>query len=289
MTTFKWGMLSRLEEYKIIGEKFQKQVEELTSGQVKVELWSFDRDPNDPREAIESGDIDMYQVTSTQLRQLNGKDWLACWEIPFLFNDRNHVEKYINSEHSKKMLKTLETDNLLPLTYSYAGGFCSILKKRNSAVDNFNHLDFKIQDYEPTQMEEADCISLYASLPFNILMYELHDVTELPEHLKSVISVELTNHVLTSRITLISKKKLAEIPEQYRDDFLSILKGILDEERHVIYDRADRNTALVKADPALEIVDWGLGKRHGKYLEVFPKVVSDDLAEEIDFISSIWE
>ena len=114
-----WGMLEPLQEYQILAKKFNEKIKDLTKGEVQVDVILFDKDPENPLKEIESGDLDIYQVTTTQLSGLlPEKTWLNVWEIPFLFKSNQHVEDYINSLRTADNLKTLETEKLLPLTYS---------------------------------------------------------------------------------------------------------------------------------------------------------------------------
>src|SRR5271154_4640263 len=104
-----WGMLKSLEEYQRLAKRFNEKIQHVTKGEVEVEVKLFDKDPSDPLKEIEGGSLDIYQITTNHLRQLlKDKNWLQCWEVPFLFKNESHIEKYIGSDYTKQKLKSLE-------------------------------------------------------------------------------------------------------------------------------------------------------------------------------------
>jgi TRAP-type C4-dicarboxylate transport system substrate-binding protein len=246
-----WGMLEPLEEYQIIAKKFNEKIKDLTKGEIEVETILFDKDPENPLKEIEKGDLDIYQVTSTQLSSiLPEQTWLNVWEIPFLFKSNQHVEDYINSLRTADNLKKLETEKVLPLTYSYAGGFCGMVTKRNKQVEDYSDLskiEYSEFEYEDMSLEDF-LMNIYQHLPSTVLMYEVNELLKLNEECKKLINVDVTNHLVVARITMVSKDTLSKIPEEFREEFLDILHELLEQERNVIYARAAKNTDALKAD-----------------------------------------
>jgi TRAP-type C4-dicarboxylate transport system substrate-binding protein len=280
--TVKWGILKRLKEYKVISEKFKDKVKTLTRGQVQIEIVLLDEVSRDPLKEVSYEELDIVQITSDHLRELTNQEWLKCWETPFLFEDRDHVEKYIKSDRSKKMLKTIENEKILPLTYSYAGGFMSIVKRKGGELGTLKEHNFAIHGFDNNKFDEINLSYLYMKLPFTVLMYEVPEVGQLKQ-LKENIEVELTNHLVQARITLVSKTKLSKIPEEYREKFLSLLESLLDEERQVIYNRSDRNTVTLLEDQSLKVNLWGDDKKE-KYFKNLRSEGSEELNQEIDYI-----
>lgn len=282
----KWGIPKKLKEYQVISEKFKNKMHELTNGAIEIESVIFDQDDlEDPIKDVITGNLDIYQVPSVQFRNLTKIEWLKCWEVPFLFEDKNHVEKYIKSDRAKKMLKTLETESILPLTYSYAGGFMSVVKRKGGETADLSNPKLVIQNFNTEEMDEISMSYLYANLPCSILMYELHRVSQIKQF-KNVLEVELTNHMVQSRITIISKDKLAMIPEEYKNQFLSVLEEVLDEERETIYGRAERNTVIALEDKDLDVKVWSPEQKQ----EYFKKEVisgNNEFKDEVSYILSL--
>jgi TRAP-type C4-dicarboxylate transport system substrate-binding protein len=254
-----WGMLKSLEEYQRLAKRFDSKIQELTNGEVSVEIKLFDKDPSDPLKGIENGSLDLYQITTTHLRMLLEEHaWLKCWEVPFLFKNEEHLEKYIGSEYTKQKLKSLETDTILPLTYSYAGGFCGIVSKKNDLNQNYENvktIPFSNYDYEDMSVEEF-MENIYQQLPSNILMYEIQELLKLKPENKFLLNIDVTKHVVVARISMMSKNTLSKIPTQYREVFLSTLVEFLNDERRIIYEKAKNNVEALKKD---ELIGYNLG------------------------------
>lgn len=247
-----WGMLKSLEEYQRLAKRFDEKIQALTQGEIQIEMKLFDQDPSNPLKEVEEGNLDLYQVTTTQLRQLLPEhSWLKVWEVPFLFKSDNHVEAYIGSDYTNKKLLSLDTDKLLALNYSYAGGFCAVVTRRNKDTTPSNYLvktiEFAKFEYEDMQFEEFQK-NIYEQLPSNILMYEIHELLKLKPELKSFLNIDVTRHTVVARISMLSKAMLSKIPTQYRDTFVTTLHQFLNEERHAIYEKARRNLEALMGD-----------------------------------------
>lgn len=246
-----WGMLRSLEEYQRLANRFKEIIENRTEGEVEIEIKLFDKDPTDPLKEIANGNLDLYQVATTQLRQLRTEQtWLKTWEVPFLFKNDAHIEKYINSDYSKQKVKALETDAILPLTYSYAGGFCAVVSGRNEPNQNYENLNFiEFSNFEYEDMNlESFLVNIYRKLPSNILMYEIQELLKLNPKLKSLLNIDVTQHTVVARISMLSKATLAKIPSQHKEMFLGTLTELLNEERHTIYEKARKNIEALKND-----------------------------------------
>jgi len=273
-----WGMLEPLQEYRVIAERFNKTIKNLTNDELEIDIKLFQKDPQNPIKEIEEGNLDIYQIPTGLLESIvANKEWLKCWEIPFLFKNEEHVEKYIESDHSKKKLKELENSKILPLNYSYAGGFCATVTRRNKDFDldygNLSNIQFNQYEYEDMTLENF-LINIYQHLPSNILMYELNELLKLKPEIKSYININVSKHLIVSRISMISKNTLSKIPTEYRDIFLNTLNGLLIEERNVIYTRSMQNLNNLKKDPYLGINEISSGK--------------PSLDEEVSFINSLY-
>jgi TRAP-type C4-dicarboxylate transport system substrate-binding protein len=287
MTTITWAMLETLEEYQILGEELIKQFDKITNGEVKIEIKLLGQDPQNPLKEIEEGKIDLYQITSDQLSHLVPQsEWLRCWDVPFLFRSNQHAEKYVNHERTKEKLKAFETDKLLPLaTFSYAGGFRSVVKKRDTEVNDFVNLtSINMFDKDLHEISELDFLNIYANLPNNVLMYELNKFFDLSDDLKSMISMELTNHTVVARVTMISKEMLNKLPAEYRDAFVSLLFDLLTEERQVIYRKSEANILKIREDKNLESIEWTVEMKDEARHLITPV---PRLNDEIEFIQSL--
>lgn len=282
-----WGMHEKLDAYHVIATKFKKDIESLTNGQVKINLKKYKDDPRDPLEEIKSGKIQIYQVSSSILPSLasdKNPHWIKAWDMPFLFKDKKHVEAYIGSKHAQTRVSLLESDKIMPLTYSYAGGFLAVLSDRKNNVINFDTLKPCTEN-----LDSPDSEKLLASLPCRMLQYALEDLLSLNDDLKKKLEVHISGHLVESRLTFVSKEHIAMIPEQYQQKFVARLRKLLDEERHTIYESSEKNIKLVKKDKYLKISDWDVRKRSVASDDYVQKAfwMPEGLKEEVDFIKKL--
>ena len=111
--------------YHLLGLEFKKLVEERTEGKVKINLF-----PNaqlgQERELIEAmtfGNLDLAVITSSPVT--NFVPEFGILDIPYLFEDWNHVEKFLDSDISQQLLS--ETEEVGIKTYSFVPrGFRSV-------------------------------------------------------------------------------------------------------------------------------------------------------------------
>ena len=262
---FNWGMLESLEEYEKISTEFKKNIESTTNGAIRINIKKFKSDPGNPLLEITDGHLQIYQVPVSLLPNLlpnKNPEWILAWQLPFLFENKNHVEAYIKSNHSKMRIDSLTSDKILPLTYSYAGGFTAVLSRRGTNIVDFSDLKFcPFSDFDSSKMNRKSTIKLITSLPCQILLYELQELFVFSKNLKKELKVHLTNHHVESRLTFISKDHIAKIPEKYRQEFINKLRNLLDDERHAIYARSEKNLKLIQIDKDIEISHWDLRKR----------------------------
>ena len=236
MRKIKWGLLETLSEYKKLASGYN---EFLKPSGFEVEQVLFKQDPENPLKEIEQGNLDIYQVTSTQLFDITERPWLKIWDFPFIFRNKEHVEKYIGSEQVQANLKELETEHYIPVTYSYAGGFCYVIKEKNKPVELYNNLPYTyIQNKTDEEIKQMESTEL--PLPHSILAYEVNEYTLLKQSVREKLELELSNHMIVSRVTFISKKLYNELGQDNFNQLVSILNG----ERQKIYDIAEEKLKM---------------------------------------------
>ncbi len=111
--------------YHLLAQEFKKLVEERTDGKVQIKLF-----PNgqlgQERELIEAltfGNLDLAVITSSPVS--NFVPEFGVLDIPYLFEDWEHVERFIDADVSKKLLK--ETEKVGIETFAFVPrGFRSV-------------------------------------------------------------------------------------------------------------------------------------------------------------------
>lgn len=119
-----------------INEKFKPRVEELTEGRVEVQVFDNSQlgGERDLMEQLQSGLLQMSYISpifATVDPAINVMD------LPFLFEDEAHVDKVVEGQLGKDLLKDLPDKGLIPLGY-FENGFRVITNSKhpiNSLAD----------------------------------------------------------------------------------------------------------------------------------------------------------
>jgi tripartite ATP-independent transporter DctP family solute receptor len=116
-----------------MNEVFKPRVEELTNGQVEVQVFDNGQlgGERDMMEQLQAGVLHMAYVSpvfATVDPAINVMD------LPFLFADEEHVDKAIDGGIAMELLKDLPAKGLVPLAY-YENGFRVITNSRRPIVN----------------------------------------------------------------------------------------------------------------------------------------------------------
>ncbi len=276
MKKIKWAILNTLVEYKRLAGEFNDYLAKTGLG-YEIEVTTVDQDPRNPLEDIDSENLDIYQIPSSQLLALTEKPWLKVWDFPFIFRSNEHVEKYINSDQTKMRIKELEADTILPLTYSYAGGFCYTVKEKSKPI----HLYHEVPLIQEENFIDSVNAGKFMPLPHAILAYEVAGYTELDVETKKKIEVEISNHAVISRITFISKKLASELGAEA----IAKLTDLLNQERQAIYGFASARLPELLEDGILKYsyVPEDVKKEYRDHFISNNKILN----EEIKFVNSL--
>jgi len=96
---------------------FQKIVEERTDGKVEVQVYPNAALYND-REAIEALKMNAIQMAAPSFSKFTGfVPELQIFDLPFLFNGREHLYRFHDSEVGQELLKMVKARGLLGLAY----------------------------------------------------------------------------------------------------------------------------------------------------------------------------
>jgi C4-dicarboxylate-binding protein DctP len=101
--------------------KFQQRAEQLLPGRVKVEVYPNSQLMGDDEslEALSNGDIQMVALSLSKFDRLTRK--LQIFDLPFLFDDMQAVNRFQASQDGQALLHELEPKGLLGLAYWHSG------------------------------------------------------------------------------------------------------------------------------------------------------------------------
>lgn len=114
--TLKLGHMSPLENnYHLLSVKFKELVEERTDGRIMIEIYpqaqlGYDRDL---LEAMQFGNVDMAVNTTAPIS--NFESLYGVLDLPYLFEDWDHIEAFIQSDVAKELLSESVDEGLVGL------------------------------------------------------------------------------------------------------------------------------------------------------------------------------
>ncbi|WP_226670677.1 TRAP transporter substrate-binding protein [Metabacillus litoralis] len=105
-----------------IGDKeFAKLVEEKTDGRYKVEVYSGGQlgDEKSVIEQMQLGTMDLARTNAVPLAEFSKE--IGVLQMPYIFKDEDHKWNVLNGEVGEEILGTLESANIVGLTYYDSG------------------------------------------------------------------------------------------------------------------------------------------------------------------------
>lgn len=151
-----------------VAERFSKEVNEQTNGMFDIEVLSLSDyaakynngkaiTKHDLLGLIDNGTIEMSHIYSNWLGDYN-KD-LHALDLPFLFNDHDHVDRVLEGQIGKDLLAGVaKNSNVQGLAFTYSGGFKIVpANKAITRVEDFQGLDIRTS-------KSPVCMDIFASL-----------------------------------------------------------------------------------------------------------------------------
>lgn len=123
-TVLTWGIDKELFYHIRVAKEFKSMIEARTNGEVTIEfkLYNERENPQPFDEIMRSGKYDINQaiISNFQMRAPETK----VWEIPYLFESFEHIEKYSASPNGQKVIEKINSNNpdYQIVGYSYSGG-----------------------------------------------------------------------------------------------------------------------------------------------------------------------
>ncbi|SFL53410.1 TRAP transporter substrate-binding protein [Pelosinus propionicus] len=103
-------------------KKFAELVKQATNGRINVEVYPGGTlgDENSVVSQVQSGGtVDMTRVSSAALTSFNPQ--MGLFALPYLFKDSSQEWTFLNSDKGQKLLKDLQTSNMMGLAYYESG------------------------------------------------------------------------------------------------------------------------------------------------------------------------
>lgn len=117
VVTLKLGHMSpETSPYNVLAKKFIELVEQRTNGSVKIELFPAGQLGKDKEllEAMQSGTLDLGVITTSPM--VNFVPEMGVLDLPYVFKDWDHVEKYLASPTLTEIMKESQKAKLVTMS-----------------------------------------------------------------------------------------------------------------------------------------------------------------------------
>ncbi|WP_332695573.1 TRAP transporter substrate-binding protein [Halalkalibacter lacteus] len=136
----------QVDEYpdSIAEKEFAKRVEELSNGRIKVEVYTGGQlgDETTTIEQTQVGVIDFGRANAGPLTQF--ADSLGVFSFPFLFDNREHMWKALDSTLKEALFSDLEESNLIGLAFYDAGARSFYSKKPIQTAEDIEGMKIRV-------------------------------------------------------------------------------------------------------------------------------------------------
>lgn len=246
-------LVSEVHSSHIAAEKFAEQLETESDGRLNVELYpNGSLFPSD-REAVESvqlGNVEMTIPALATVSSFNKK--FRLFDLPYLFEDYEHVYNTLDGEIGQSLLDDLEKNNLKGLVYG-ENGFRHIINDRQPIEKPSDLEGLKLRTLEsPVQTAVFNAFGANAS-PFafgemyTALQQGTYDAMEAPVtlvHLAKFNDVQqylsMTSHIYMPTVLLMNNEFFEGLPADLQDIVLEASKDFRDNQRQLAREQDEK-------------------------------------------------
>lgn len=213
---------------KMVGmERFKELVEKKTNGGVIVKIFPSSQ-LGSAREMIEATQIGTEEATLTTSSNLAGfEPALSILDLPFIFPTREICYKVIDSQFGKDLLKTLEDDGLIGLSWWDSGFKQFTLNAPITGLDSFKGKKIRVME-SPILIAQYEAMGSSA-IPlnyhelYNSLQQGVVDGQENP--LASIYEMKfyevqkclaISDHAYLPLVMAVNKKWFESLPKEYQ-------------------------------------------------------------------------
>jgi C4-dicarboxylate-binding protein DctP len=275
-------------------EYFKKLVEERSKGEIKVEVY-----PNsslyDDRAALEAITMNAVQMAAPSFSKFTTfVPQLELFDLPFLFNDNDHLHKVLNGEVGQKLLSMVDKKGMVGMAY-WDNGFKQVsANKPLITPEDAAGLKFRIMS---SKVLEAQFKALNANpqvLPFSevysALQQKVVDACENPLsnlYTKKFYEVQsdltMTNHGYLGYMVVTSKIFWNKLNDQQRALLTQAMKESTEYANKLAVELDLKYLADIKAAGTTKIHELTLEQRQAwknKLMPIYPEFY-DSLGKDL--------
>ncbi|NBC46754.1 MAG: DctP family TRAP transporter solute-binding subunit [Gammaproteobacteria bacterium] len=250
----------------LMAQRFQELVAEKTDGDIEVEVYPNSQLFGDDKvlEAMLLGDVQMAAPALSKFSRYT--DVLALYDLPFLFEDLDAVDRFQQSEEGQAMLKAVADKGLIGLGYLHNGMKQLSASKPLRVPEDAEGLKFRIMssDVLEAQFEALDAAPLKKpfSEVFTLLQTKAIDGQENTWsniYSKKFFEVQPyiteSNHGLLDYMVVTSKEFWSGLTDEQRTEVKAALDEALAYGNQIARDKAIEDKQKIAESGRTEIIE----------------------------------
>jgi C4-dicarboxylate-binding protein DctP len=281
---------------------FAKRVEELSHGKIKVEVYPNAQLCGD-KVVLRKMKFNAVQMAAPSFSKFTGLvPQLALFDLPFLFNDANHLHKVLDGEVGQKLLKMVDAKGYVALAY-WDNGFKQLSDSKRPLIkpEDAKGLKFRVMSSKVLIEQFKALGAIPVVLPFSEVYSALQQgVVDGQENTISNIYTKkfyevqkymtISNHGYLGYMVVISKKFWNKLPDNLKAVVKEAMKEATAKERVWAQQLNDSQFAKIKAyadkTGKLKIIHLTKEQRQAwvkKLRSIYPKfygMIGKDLIEK---------
>ncbi|HWQ62693.1 MAG TPA: TRAP transporter substrate-binding protein [Negativicutes bacterium] len=125
-------------------KKFAELVNERSQGRITIKVFDSAQlgDENSVIQQVQLGSIEFTRISSGTLAEFNKQ--FGVFSLPYIFDDQEHVWRFLNGEFGRKMLTNLEKSRMIGLAYYEAGSRSFYTKKPVKNPEDLKGLKIRV-------------------------------------------------------------------------------------------------------------------------------------------------
>ncbi|MFP8967405.1 TRAP transporter substrate-binding protein [Pokkaliibacter sp. CJK22405] len=261
---------------------FKKLVEERLPGKVEVQVYPNSSLFGDGKEmeALLLGDVQMIAPSLAKFGQYTKK--LQIFDLPFLFNDINAVDRFQHSDAGQGLLHSMESNNITGLGYWHNGMKQLSANKALHEPKDARGLKFRVQSSEVLEEQfkalKANARKMSFSEVYQGLQTGVVNGAENPwSNIESQKFYEVqkyiteSNHGVLDYMLITNTKFWNGLPPDIRTELDKIVVEVTDEVNKEAAELNDKAKAKVVAAGTSEVIELTPEER-GKWVEAMKPV-----------------
>lgn len=125
-------------------KKFAELVAQKSNGRINIKVFDSAQlgDENSVIQQVQLGSIEFTRISSGTLAEFNKQ--FGVFSLPYIFNDQEHVWRFLNGDFGQKMLTNLEKSRMIGLCYYEAGSRSFYTKKPVKSPEDLKGLKIRV-------------------------------------------------------------------------------------------------------------------------------------------------